>query len=554
MVKFFSSIIILYLVSSLNGKADDSAFPFFDFMHGEDADYWESHEDIKAKAQPTANPRGNVNKYPLSSLILQESHSVNVGNETEKYYYLAYATPSNGNIASLFGHLFLIVTDKPQSPPVDGVSIQYIAQTDNATGFNLVTKGTRRHFLGKIEKSNFVELSEEYLENQHRNIIYFEVKATKLGQYLFNLFLDEISNSIGKYSFQKNNCALFAHYAINLLVAKKTSEIDLSLPSIYSPQAVLKRAYSKNYLHFSSIEKSTLNFLTNSRFDSIRLRQLKRNPTAIKEYIDQGFISNEYAQKYLKYQLKSGAISMHEFTSLLEITGKKSISKSDFKLNLGLRPKSSFKIKSGIFNGALFAETVLNPFSIQSNNEISLYPNWKTIKFLSTSLFFHSHKKELKFFINEFDLINLDYNSGAAFLNDRLGFHFKAGHKDSILTSDKAHAVRSYTSASVKKSYNLNRNSDLEFEMGFDANFYRNVSDINVIAPFLSSIISVKHANSRKTDIRISYTSLSRNKLEVIQIDSRFHFTKRLKKPFVEGAIFFTKNDVIASLSLGASF
>lgn len=561
MGNFSRIFLFLIILVPCNGRAESSVLPLLHFIHADDALFWQWYQSSSNSSSTNTNRLLTQTQYPLTKELLRKKNTKdkttsNLPSQTQKYF-LAFTTPSNGHVASVFGHLFLVKSDNQRKPPKSGKTYQYIANTGDTRGLELVTKGTKPFFEATLQTEKLFELSDNYLNKQNRNILYYEVACTDYGKYLFNLFIDEIKASKSKYSFQKNNCALFVHYAINLLSYKRDSRPIFKNKTFVSPQKVLKSAIAEGHVTFNSIERSTINYLKSLDVQDQTWKSLREDTTLFEPMILEGSLTVYQGQQYLSWLRRENLISNQEFIESLDSIGKApgfvdSEPYEIFPIN-STKTNRSTNVKFGLRNKYPFVEVKHIPFGLQSDNLNELYPDWNKIEFLSTSLTAIGFNDRWDTFIDEFCLLDLDYKSGNDNFDNRLGFQFGLKYTDNFYSPNMERLRRVYLNIAPQKEKKISKKVQIVTDIGVHINLTTDIENTLFAAPKLGGFIQYNNPSNSSATLGISYILLNHNHNDLLEFNSYYQNAK-MGAFYFENRASIMNQKPLYSFALGVNF
>ena len=173
---------------------------------------------------------------------------------------LGFASASDASLASVFGHIFLVV--EPASGRLSASTIEYAAQIGGngergdhqAIDWKDAYRGLTGDLSGTYSKAPLHERLRVYNREQQRNVWLYELALSTEEQRLLHWHLDELQGVKIPYRFLSHNCGYGALAVIDAVLG---TNLRKELNGVVAPQSVLRKFDKRGLLELKRVELAT---------------------------------------------------------------------------------------------------------------------------------------------------------------------------------------------------------------------------------------------------------------------------------------------------------
>lgn len=129
--------------------------------------------------------------------------------EGQRPVYLAYAGPYSSSPSSAFGHLFLVIPERPEQPVPLWDVVSFSAETFDAGPVRYFTMGIAGGFLGRYRRLDFHEKTRDYRHLEDRNLWLLRMEMDQAERRALEDGLSAAGGKWHPYTFFQKNCAYY---------------------------------------------------------------------------------------------------------------------------------------------------------------------------------------------------------------------------------------------------------------------------------------------------------------------------------------------------------
>lgn len=358
-----------------------------------------------------------------------------------------------GNIASLFGHIFLVLIDDDL---ITSNTINYLAETDDSGFFKLIYFGLSKNFRAKYHVIPFYNLETTYsgLEGRDLTIYKFRKGTYNLNKLLFKFLEDERKE--GLYHFFSQNCVT----GIKALLKASLKEPDLIQDrSLDYPKYLVSDLRTRLDVFYK--KKSSEYVLSTSNISIIQ-RNRFRKKLERSEVINS---TNSEEEKYIRALYDFQAYKTKDVKSHQQLTSMFDFSNENTK-NLSPEEEDSEEFKESAFS-----------FGIGRNEDndilfFNLMPSYRDMQFgklnsyansnfilLNTSFYY----MERSLILNSIKILDLENNPNYLWPMRKLSWRIALEYDNEFNFSKQ---YRNYNGLGTLGISHLSKNTFLNFHLG----------------------------------------------------------------------------------------